>query len=145
MPLNPSARSNGDVTVAAVLAQQRLRVPQHEVRFIRPIERSVAGEQGPARELGPGRGRERGLARDAGTVGELAGPQRVIERALQRPAGTFQPSGGHLRGRDLLPHAVERTLDEGRMEVEERRDHDFRLGPRPSVRTATRSSRCGGA
>ena len=67
-----------DVAVAAVLAQERLGVPQHEVGriVVGPRQRQVTGEQRPtlgvfARGLG-GSPSEVGCLDELGSAGELA-------------------------------------------------------------------------
>ena len=84
----PFGAQQRDVTVAAVLAQQRLRVPQHEVRFVGPRQRGMAGEQRAAGTAVVARG-ERGVARDARELGQLGRSDRLTERAPQRGVGTF--------------------------------------------------------
>ena len=58
------ADERAHMPVAAVLAQERRRVPQDEVRFRRPCERRVAGEQRTAERAG-------GLRRPPRQVGGL--------------------------------------------------------------------------
>ncbi|RCV52256.1 hypothetical protein DEF23_11815 [Marinitenerispora sediminis] len=58
-----------EVPVAAELAQQRLRVPEHQVRFVRPVQRGVRGEQRATVRLLDGG--ERGPAREPGRLGDV--------------------------------------------------------------------------
>ena len=65
-PGQSCGHERGDVTVPAVLAQQRLRVPEHEVVVVGPGERDVPGEEWTtlhvgARGLGGPPGQGRGL------------------------------------------------------------------------------------
>jgi len=79
----------GDVTVAAVLAQQRLRVPEHQVRGVRPGQGRVRREQRPALRLA---GCPLGGA--AGEVGRFAHLRTVgvsTPRLPQRAIGRLQP------------------------------------------------------
>ena len=59
----------GDVPVAPELAQQRLRVPQHQVWFIGPGELSVSGEQRAT--LGVLGGHQSRTAHVCGCIGQL--------------------------------------------------------------------------
>ena len=72
------------MAVAAELAQQGQRVPQHQVGVVGPLEVEVGGEQHQARGragLGRAAGEVGGLAylgaRQSGVVGD-GGPQRAV-------------------------------------------------------------------
>ena len=84
-----------DVTVAAVLAQQRLGVPQHEVGFVGPRQRGMTGEQRATREL-VARG-ERGGASQTRELDQLRRSDGLTERAAQRGVRTLVARLEHLR------------------------------------------------
>ena len=70
-------QQRGDVPVAAVLAQQRRRVPEVEQRLAGPAEVGVPGvERAPL-----GGQRVAGLAQQPGQLGELRGVDRLVARA----------------------------------------------------------------
>ena len=74
MPLRPCAGERGDVTVAAVLAQQRQRVPHDQVRGVGPAQVGVPGVQRAALG-GAGAGR---LADQPGQREHVDGGDRVL-------------------------------------------------------------------
>src|SRR5438445_7271349 len=111
-PVEALDQQESDVAVAAELAQQRDRVPQHQVRLAGPGEWRVPREQRPAlwrAGLGRGAGEPCGL----GNLGRVDG---VTEDAAAEVAGARHPGGADLLGRRDLPCSRYRGAHHGRGE-----------------------------
>ena len=111
---------NCDMAVAAVFAQQRLRVPKHEVILGRPRKRGMRSEQGTAIDL---------LARDQSSVlrkcrcSSNVGAANEISSGLSK--GYVRYSKASLKnrfGRRCLPRRWDSSANERGREVVERRD-----------------------
>lgn len=85
------------MAVAAVLAQQRLGVPHHQVRLVGPRERGMGGEQWPAPQP------------VAGSLSSVA--QQVSGFAHRRSSQSADAAGIRTR---VIPRLTQRPID-GRM------------------------------
>ncbi len=107
----PLHGERGDVPVPAELAQQRLGVPEHQVRRVRPRQLGVPGVERPA-VRGAAAGR---LPGQLGGLGQLRAADAVrplAEQPAQRAVGGPLPGGQQLRGAGLLPHRRHGALDQ---------------------------------
>ena len=141
-PRQPVGDQQGDVAVAAELAQDRLGVPEHEVGLLGPLEVRVRrGERATldvaARLLGRG-------ARQLGRPRHLGDPTTSSPRMRRKAASTAAKraatrslgvAGSHDPG-IAAAHEV-------RVEVEEGRDDDVRADRAHRARRATRSTPTG--
>ena len=118
----PLGRERGDVTVAAELAQQRLGVPQHQVRLVGPAER-MSGEERPT--FGAFARGQRGRSCEVGRRSAMSAlaiasgaTRRIIRSAARKRADTTSCGVAWSHA----PSMLRRTS--ARIEVEERRHHD---------------------
>ena len=132
-PADPGGQQRRHVPVAAELAQQRLGPPELQVRLVRPVQRGVGREQGPALRVGARllRGRAGQLRR----LGHLRRRDGVTEQPAQAPVGRLDPRGDDVGRRHVGPRLRDRGGHGGRVEgVEGRRDQvraDVAEGGRP--------------
>ena len=125
------------MSVAAVLAQQRRRVPELQVRRLRPGQRGVRGEQRPADDVS-GFGRVAGQRRG---LGHFVGVDVGTEQALHRGVDDLEAGREHLLRRGDVPHRGDRLGDVRRGEVVEGGDDDLARGRHPAERNGWRNSR----
>ena len=130
-------QQGGDVAVAAVLAQQRRRVPEVEQRLAGPAEVGVPGvERAPL-----GGQRVARLPQQPGQLGELGGVDRLLaqqpgqRRAGDVPRGPRRPARARRASRPAGSCARPATARSCRRSPSPRRPR-----PRPSARPARRSS-----
>ena len=110
------------MAVAAELAQQRLGVPQRQMRFGRPFERNVTGEQRPP--LGHLACGPRGDARQFDHTLHRVGVEGFGDEACEHPVGGAQPRVEPPIGARGIPRSSHHRAHVFRVEVEERRCDD---------------------
>ena len=120
MPESPAESQRVQVGVAAVLAQERHRVPEHEVRLVGPGQVGVGGVE---RAVLAG-GALAGLAGELGGLGHRGRGHLLAQQPPQRRVGGAQPGVDDVGGCRGRPDARHRARDQRRVEVEERGRHD---------------------
>lgn len=111
------------MAVAAVLAQQRQAVPQHQMRFGWPVEVGVSGIEGTAL----GAAAAGGLAHQLRDRGQVRGGDDVgAEQPGQGRIGGSEAGHHHGSRAGQLPRPGDALGDEGRAEVVERGRDDAR-------------------
>ena len=112
----------GDVAVAAMLAQDRGRVPEPGHRLVWYGQGEVGRGQRPAASLEVGGG-GRELVRRRGEVGGGRRPRGKAQQFAQACGSPGLPGGQHIRGRGQVPYRWQCPAHHGGSEDEERCDH----------------------